>query len=74
MHVIGNPLIHQFRCQVPYMYFFSPHPIPVVSEHVAPIHTYLHDVGVSVTGGYVYRGCLFPNLKGLYIFADFGSG
>jgi hypothetical protein len=27
-----------------------------------------------VTGGYVYRGSLVPELKGNYIFADFISG
>uniref|UniRef100_A0A7N6AKH8 HHIP-like 2 n=1 Tax=Anabas testudineus TaxID=64144 RepID=A0A7N6AKH8_ANATE len=29
---------------------------------------------ISVTGGYVYRGCESPNLNGLYIFGDFMSG
>lgn len=30
--------------------------------------------GFSVTGGFVYRGCDFENLKGKYIFADYGTG
>ena len=39
-----------------------------------PIDAYGRDLGVSVTGGYVYRGCLFPNLRGIYIYGDYGSG
>lgn len=39
----------------------------------APIHTYDHDVGVSVTGGYVYRGSM-PGAQGHYVFADFSAG
>ena len=47
---------------------------PPVSDAIPPIHTYSHSVGVSITGGFVYRGCVFPNLQGLYIFGDYGSG
>ncbi|CAM4689046.1 unnamed protein product, partial [Caretta caretta] len=35
---------------------------------------YSHQLGRSVTGGYVYRGCHSPNLRGRYIFGDFMSG
>ena len=38
---------------------------------VPPIHEYNHSVGVSVTGGYVYRGCAIPDLQGTYFFAEY---
>ncbi|KAE8585585.1 hypothetical protein XENTR_v10021367 [Xenopus tropicalis] len=43
-------------------------------DDVLPIFAYPHSVGKSVTGGYIYRGCQMPNLKGLYLFGDFMSG
>uniref|UniRef100_H3CIM9 HHIP like 1 n=1 Tax=Tetraodon nigroviridis TaxID=99883 RepID=H3CIM9_TETNG len=43
-------------------------------DDTLPIYAYPHKVGKSVTGGYVYRGCQYPNLNGLYIFGDFMSG
>jgi hypothetical protein len=45
-------------------------PIP----YIAPIHTYGRTDGISVTGGYVYRGTKIPELYGKYLFADYGSG
>jgi uncharacterized repeat protein (TIGR03806 family) len=39
-----------------------------------PIAQYSHELGQSVTGGYVYRGTAVPGLIGRYVFADFVSG
>jgi len=39
-----------------------------------PIAEYGRDEGTSVTGGYVYRGRMFPELIGTYLFSDYGSG
>ncbi len=38
-----------------------------------PIWEYGHDVGGSVTGGFIYRGAA-PALKGIYLAGDFSSG
>ncbi|XP_071832534.1 HHIP-like protein 2 isoform X3 [Apostichopus japonicus] len=43
-------------------------------NYVDPIHVYPHSDGKSVTGGYVYRGCMYPHLQGLYIYGDFWNG
>ncbi len=45
------------------------------SQYVWPVYEYAHgDDGVSVTGGFVYRGTQLPELDGAYIYADFASG
>ena len=39
-----------------------------------PVAEYGHDLGCSVTGGYVYRGEAIPDLRGWYLFSDFCTG
>jgi glucose/arabinose dehydrogenase len=38
-----------------------------------PVHTYTHGQGCSVAGGFVYRGCAMPDVRGRYFFSDFCS-
>ena len=39
-----------------------------------PIAQYDHDEGISITGGYVYRGSTISQLQGMYVFGDFSTG
>ncbi len=39
-----------------------------------PVAEYSHALGNSITGGYAYRGPQTTNLRGRYLFGDFGSG
>ncbi len=41
---------------------------------IDPVVEYSRSDGVSVTGGYVYRGTKIPGLAGKFVYGDFGSG
>lgn len=47
---------------------------PESLELVDPVAEYDHGSGCSVTGGYVYRGSRYPDLRGTYLFGDYCSG
>jgi len=47
--------------------------IGLPSDLVDPTAQYDHDDGVSVIGGYVYRGAAIPDLGGFYVFGDFAN-
>ncbi|PQO44794.1 PQQ-dependent sugar dehydrogenase [Blastopirellula marina] len=43
-------------------------------KYIDPIFEYHHNVGKSITSGFVYRGEKVPELKGKFIYADYVSG
>jgi glucose/arabinose dehydrogenase len=49
-------------------------PLNPVGHLVMPVFEYSHDLGCSVTGGFVYRGQDIPAARGRYFFGDFCSG
>ena len=51
-----------------------PLPQPDDPDLVYPVAQYDHDEGVAIIGGFVYRGCLMPDLYGTYIFGDIKEG
>ncbi|MCG3135655.1 MAG: hypothetical protein HMLKMBBP_03377 [Planctomycetes bacterium] len=53
---------------------FEPEQFPPADPLRAPVATYGHGVGQSVTGGFVYRGSAVECLAGKYVFGDFETG
>lgn len=44
---------------------------PIPTGLIAPIAEYTHADGLSITGGYVYRGNKIPALQGWFVYGDF---
>ena len=55
-------------------YLFNNKSFEPADPPLAPIWEYDHQLGKSITGGFVYRGSRLPELDGLYLYADFISG
>jgi glucose/arabinose dehydrogenase len=52
---------------------FGPMGVGPRPDIIEPIWEYDHEVGKSITGGAVYRGSRFPELAGMYLYADYVS-
>jgi glucose/arabinose dehydrogenase len=61
----GGPDVNGFITATPAVETVPP-------DLIDPIAEYDHDEGLSIIGGYMYRGTAFPNLIGRYITGDFG--
>ena len=44
---------------------------PTPSGHILPVASYAHKMGLSITGGHVYRGSKIPGLQGFFVYSDF---
>ena len=53
--------------------FPPPATVCATAGMILPIAEYPRTDGISITGGYVYRGQVLPELDGVYVFGDFGS-
>jgi glucose/arabinose dehydrogenase len=70
--IVRNGLNYGWRC---YEGFHrTTNPCPDLKTHEPPVAEYGRKEGISITGGYVYRGAAMPDLEGAYIFGDYGSG
>jgi len=50
-----------------------PKPVDLIGQEKPPFFHYGRAVGNCIIGGGIYRGSVFPNLNGKYLFADYGQ-
>lgn len=55
-------------------YPFNNKNVKPADDPIDPVWEYDHQLGKSITGGFVYRGSRLPELQGMYVYADFISG
>jgi glucose/arabinose dehydrogenase len=55
-------------------HLFSSAATTAKDQPLPPVWEYDHQLGKSITGGFVYRGTRLPELEGMYVYADFISG
>ncbi len=55
-------------------HLFGANGVGAREDLVDPVWEYDHEVGRSITGGFVYRGKRLPGLVGAYLYADYVSG
>lgn len=54
-------------------HLFGANPAAPADPMIDPVWEYDHRVGVSVTGGRVYRGKQIPTLQGIYLYGDYAA-
>lgn len=66
---------HEFAPRADYMRLLARKPdFLAEGDYIDPIHEYTHAEGLSITGGFVYRGEAIPDLQGCYLYGDWKFG
>ncbi|HBN76793.1 MAG TPA: glucose dehydrogenase, partial [Planctomycetaceae bacterium] len=53
---------------------FGNRPLSDADNAIPPVWEYDHQIGKSITSGYVYHGSKVPELQGKFLYADFVTG